>query len=304
MIAKVAYDVHAKPNTLTRPVSNAFKVPFVVNDKRRAGDSYYIPNADNYCNGVRTSPGWNIYPFNGNCEIRTHEGDVWDNNQSSLKNGYGSYIFSDGEVTFDFFDPSTDTFFPWTIYTQDIDLPYGERTVQGMALRWKDANGNHPPSITGVNDYIITAPNRYRNGNWYDGIIVMFGFDGFAYNPFSQTDPIVARLCIEVSRYDQIAGNIMTYPKLTGSNQRSNVSGSITSTKVRCMPYQFEYNTILYPDSKGYNINDPVTAKAIAFGMTNWVKLHDDFKQYIIANHYTEQVAEFEYTKYLEFSNL
>lgn len=295
MIARVAYDVHIKDNLSTRTLANSYKVPYVVNTIAQGNPGYgCVPDSAHKCNGVLTSRNIPIYPNFGSAETSSYTGMLREANPGGQQ--YTIIHATDG-VTFDFFDPSTNTFVPWTLYTEEIQYSYYSTQVDGLELRWKDQNGNNPPSISGITNYIARSPTRYR----IDSLDVLLGFDGFAFNPFSETDPIVAKLCIQYCTYHPPRSSTTEYwvtsAKYTGCRFRN-----AESQTRRCMPYQYRYSKSAY-GSVGYNISDPVVAKAIAFGMTNWVKLHDDFKEYL-SEIYTETVPEFEYEKYLEFGNL
>jgi len=286
MISKIAYDVHIKPNLQPQTIDESYILPDAINNSSIISSSGWTPNERLLCNGVLTSRGTILYPCTGNGDTAaSSSGDIYENNDAA---SFMDLMYSNEERTFDFFDPSTNTFVPWTLYTAD----YSSGSINGMELRWKDANGNNPPTLYGITNYICRVSNRNRSGGVHDGIVVLFNFDGYAYNPFSDTDPIVAKMSIQYQTYNT---NTLTWsvgPKLNGARYRNTYS----QTR-RCMPYQFAYR------SGTYDLTDATTAKAIAFGMTNWVKIHDNFKQYITKG-LTETVSEFEYTKYLEFSDL
>lgn len=300
MIAKVAYDVHKLPSSETRIIAGTYKVPYVQNGLQSGVAGYgHIPNSQNRCNGVLTSRNVLLCPIFGSGEnVISYSKSLanvnydWNDMQKTLVFWSRSHD-DDGKATFDFFNPSTESFVPWSLYKKRYQGTFDGYTVDGYGLCWKDANGNEPPSIDGIDDCIIWTSSLYTGS-----IYVFLCFDGFAVNPFSDTDPVVARLSIQCQATYPDNNQTNTYPKYTGCRMRNNLSQT-----TRCMPYQFEWDTSKYGEN-GYNISDQVTAKAIAFGMTNWVKIHDESKAYILADQYTEHIPRFEYQKYLEFSDL
>lgn len=287
MIAKIAYDVHIK-NNLSENTIPVYVVPDVINDSSIISSDTYIPNSKLLCNSVKTSRGVILHPNSGNSDNTYRSGNI---NLYDC-NGIGSFktiMYADDEMTFDFFDPTTETFVPWTLYCGDVES--GSSTV--MELKWKDANGNPPPTVRGISyNYIARSNYRTRHHSMTtDGICALLNFDGFAFNPFSNTDPIVARLSVQAQiRTNTYAWTV--YPKMSGGR-----TWSADGQYYRSMPYQFPYR------SGTYDLTDPIAAKCVAFGMTNWVKLHDDFKQYISYG-MTETLPDFEYQKYLEFGGL
>lgn len=303
MIAKVAYDVHKLPSTDSRIIAGTYKMPYIQNGIQSGVAGYgHIPNNQNRCNGVLTSRNVLLCPIFGSGEnsISYNKGLSYVNYDWSTMQKTTVYWSqqhdADGQATFDFFDPSTESFVPWSLYKKSYQGMFDGEMVNGIGLCWKDASGNEPPSIDSIDDCIIWTDRLSYGGR----LEVFLCFDGFSANPFSDTDPVVARLSIQCQTTFSSTYNYKTntYPKYTGCRMRNNLSQT-----TRCMPYQFEWSTSKY-GPLGYNISDPVTAKAIAFGMTNWVKIHDESKAYILADQYTEQIPRFEYQKYLEFSDL
>ena len=297
MIANVAYDIHLKPILETRTIQESYSVPDVINDSSIVGSNPWVPNNQLRCNGVLTSTNVVLYPSGGMADSTsiTNGFDLYTfNGLKTYNNGsFFTIMRANEEYSFDFLNPATMGFERWTLYCAD----YTSGSTNGMELKWKDSSGNNPPSITSIQNYICRCDNRRRESLDRDGINVLLGFDGFAYNPFSLTDSdkIVARLCIQPQYCmgsSANTGTVTVMPKLTGARYRSALSQNR-----RSMPYQYRFR------SGSYDLTDDTVAKAIAFGMTNWVKIHDNFKQYIYTG-MTETVPDFEYTKYLEFSDL
>ena len=180
-------------------------------------------------------------------------------------------------ITFMFYDPSTNTFSPWTLKYEyiDADMLINDPNLnsgQVIMFYWEDGQGHKPstdgdPSLVGLYNQ---SGIEYYCGS-YNFYFCPF-IEGFAYCPWYNGGIIVAQLgyCIGTTRRRSQGGTIRLYQEVIYP-----VIGRPTNRNPDKSRAEMPYMYTPLPDL------DPAVKKRKIFGCTNWVRLAQDVEESI-----------------------